>query len=416
MVSPDSPNASADAAGPASPDGQRRPLQREPKLHTAKRSENGGGVPSAGLHKSIALPLALALICLIVYASLYPFTEWRDQGISPFRFLTAPLPKYWTGFDVAINVAGYAPLGFLLTLAGLRRSGLGWTVTLAVLGAGMLSLCMETLQSYLPARVPSNVDLILNTLGGWVGGCAAWMLEKMGVVERWSRFRARWFAVDARGALALLVLWPVALLFPAPVPLGLGQVFERLESALAEALADTPFLSWLPVRDIELQPLVPGAELICVALGALIPCLLGYCVVRTVWQRAVFAILMVSLGMAVSALSAALSYGPEHAWAWLDLPVRAGLGLAATVAVLLLPVRRRGAAAFALLALTIHLGLLNQAPASAYFAQTLQTWEQGRFIRFHGVVQWLGWIWPYAALLYLLARLAGREQSRAPES
>ena len=416
MVSPDSPNASADAARPASPDGQRRPLQREPKLHTAKRSENGGGVPSAGLHKSIALPLALALICLIVYASLYPFTEWRDQGISPFRFLTAPLPKYWTGFDVAINVAGYAPLGFLLTLAGLRRSGLGWTVTLAVLGAGMLSLCMETLQSYLPARVPSNVDLILNTLGGWVGGCAAWMLEKMGVVERWSRFRARWFAVDARGALALLVLWPVALLFPAPVPLGLGQVFERLESALAEALADTPFLSWLPVRDIELQPLVPGAELICVALGALIPCLLGYCVVRTVWQRAVFAILMVSLGMAVSALSAALSYGPEHAWAWLDLPVRAGLGLAATVAVLLLPVRRRGAAAFALLALTIHLGLLNQAPASAYFAQTLQTWEQGRFIRFHGVVQWLGWIWPYAALLYLLARLAGREQSRAPES
>ena len=30
-------------------------------------------------------------------------------------------PKYWTGFDVAANVAGYVPLGFLLALSFLRR-------------------------------------------------------------------------------------------------------------------------------------------------------------------------------------------------------------------------------------------------------------------------------------------------------
>jgi len=192
------------------------------------------------------------------------------------------------------------------------------------------------------------------------------------------------------------------------VPMGLGQVFERLEIALAEALEGTPFLVWLPVREIELQPLVPLAELVCVALGALIPLLLGYGVVRTLWRRAVFALVMLAAGIVVSALSAALSYGPQHAWAWLDLPVRAGLMLAAALALVLLPLGRRGAAAFALLALAIQLSLLNQAPASAYFAQTLQTWEQGRFIRFHGLVQWLGWLWPYAALLYLLDRLSGR--------
>lgn len=275
---------------------------------------------------------------------------------------------------------------------------------------------METLQSYLPSRVPSNVDLALNTLGAWLGACIAWLLEKMGVIGHWSRFRARWLALDARGAMVLLALWPVALLFPASVPMGLGQVLERFETALAEALADTPFLDWLPVRDIELQPLVPGAELICVALGALIPCLLGYCVIRTAWQRATFSLVMLSTGIAVSALSAALSYGPSHAWAWLDLPVRSGLALAAGLALLMLPLRRRGAAAFALLALAIHLSLLNQAPASAYFAQTLQTWEQGRFIRFHGLAQWLGWLWPYAALGYVLARLSGREQTQASES
>ena len=399
------PNLRADAGEPALPDGLRRPLQAEKARHAAQRSENDRGVPSA------SWPLSLALVCLIIYASLYPFADWRNQGISPLVFLTAPLPKYWTGFDVAINMAGYAPLGFLLTLAGLRSGHIKWAMLLAVCAAALLSLSMETLQSYLPSRIPSNVDLALNTVGALVGAYAAWVLEKLGALGRWSRVRERWLAPDSRGAMTLLLLWPVALLFPAAVPMGLGQVFERLETSLTEALAGTPFLVWLPVRDIELQPLVPLAELLCVALGALIPLLLGYSVVRTLWQRAVFALVMLAMGMAVSALSSALSYGPQHAWAWLDAPVQAGISLAAILALVLLPLGRRGASALALLALAIQLSVLNQAPASAYFAQTLQTWEQGRFIRFHGLVQWLGWLWPYAALLYLLARLSGRDNA-----
>ena len=62
------------------------------------------------------------------------------------------------------------------------------------------------------------------------------------------------------------------------MPLGLGQVLERVEAALGEALSDTPFLEWLPMRTVELQPLLPGAELLCVLLGALIPVLLAYSV------------------------------------------------------------------------------------------------------------------------------------------
>jgi hypothetical protein len=62
-----------------------------------------------------------------------------------------------------------------------------------------------------------------------------------------------------------------------------------------------------------------------------------------------------------------------------------------------------------LLVLVIHLSVLNQAPASAYFTLTLQAWEQGRFIRFHGLAQWLGWLWPYAVLVYVLLRISRRE-------
>ena len=54
--------------------------------------------------------------------------------------------------------------------------------------------------------------------------------------------------------------------------------------------------------------------------------------------------------------------------------------------------------------------LLNSAAPGAYFAQTLQTWEQGRFIRFFGIGQWLGWLWPYAALVYVLVRAVRRER------
>ena len=64
-----------------------------------------------------------------------------------------------------------------------------------------------------------------------------------------------------------------------------------------------------------------------------------------------------------------------------------------------------------LLASAVNLSLLNQAPTSAYFAQTLQTWEQGRFIRFHGIVQWLGWLWPYVTLVYVVLRFSRRGQA-----
>ncbi|MEI7537158.1 MAG: VanZ family protein [Comamonadaceae bacterium] len=361
------------------------------------------------MKKTAAWPLALIYIGLILYASLYPFSDWRYQGIVPWTFLSSPLPKYWTGFDVAINVIGYVPLGFLLVLSALRVGRDRFAVASATLLAGFLSFSMESLQSYLPARVPSNVDLALNLLGAWLGALLAWVMERLGGIDRWSRFRSRWFVADARGALVLLAMWPLALLFPAAVPFGLGQVQERLEAALADALLDTPFLNWLPVRDIELQPLVPGAELLCVVLGLLIPCLLGYCIIRSAVRRSLFMLLVFGFGVAATALSAALSYGPEHAWAWLSLPVKAGIGMALFFVSVLLWVPRRASIALMLLALGLYLSLLNQAPASPYFAQTLSTWEQGRFIRFHGLAQWLGWLWPYAALLYALTQVAGRE-------
>jgi hypothetical protein len=75
------------------------------------------------------------------------------------------------------------------------------------------------------------------------------------------------------------------------------------------------------------------------------------------------------------------------------------------VLALLLWVPTRAAATLALLALVVNLSLVNQDSVSPYFEQTLFLWEQGRFIRFHGVAQWVGWLWPFAALAFVLTRL-----------
>jgi VanZ family protein len=364
------------------------------------------------VHRTSAWPLALIYTALIVFASLFPFDGWRAQGIDPLVFLQAPLPPpYWTGFDVTTNIVGYAPLGFLLVLAMLRS---GWErspVLLATLAGGLLSLLMEFAQIYLPRRVPSNLDLVLNAAGTLAGALSAALLERVGAIDRWSDFRGRWFVADASGAMVLLALWPLALLFPAAVPFGLGQVLERLEAALIELLADTPFLDWLPLRESELSPLSLSGELLCVVLGLLIPCLLGYCVIRQMGRRALFSLGVVAIGVALTALSAALSWGPVHAWEWMGLPARVGVWGALALALLLMGLPRRACAAVLLLALAWHLALLNQAPTSAYFAQTLQIWEQGRFIRFYGLGQWLGWLWPYVTLLYVVLRLSKREGS-----
>jgi hypothetical protein len=138
--------------------------------------------------------------------------------------------------------------------------------------------------------------------------------------------------------------------------------------------------------------------------------LLGYSIIGRGRKRGIFALGILAIGCGVSALSAALSYGPGHAWAWLSLPVQVGLVAATVLTLTMVRVPRNVCIGVLLLALMVHAAVLNQAPTSAYFAQTLQTWEQGRFIRFNGLAQWLGWLWPYAVVWVTLRQLAVRDR------
>lgn len=356
--------------------------------------------------RSSAWPLALLFAGVVVYASLYPFTGWRVQGVSPLAFLWAPLPQYWTGFDVASNLLGYAPLGFLLSLAMLRSGWGRWSWWLAFGVPALLSLGVETLQNYLPMRVPSNVDFVLNSAGAALGAACAWSMERLGVLRHWSQFRANWFEPSAHGSLVLLALWPFALLYPLSVPFGLGQVWDRLEAGLVLLLEETPFLTWVPVRLEVPDPLSPLAEAFCISLCLLSPLLMGFAEMRSVLRRALFLLMFFLAAAGAAGLSAALTYGPSHAWAWVNPQATMGLVMAALLGLALLGLPRRLCNVVMLLTLAVSLTLLNLAPDSPYFAQSLEVWEQGRFIRFHGISQWLGWLWPFAALIFGLRVVA----------
>ena len=362
--------------------------------------------------RSTALPLAVVYALLVVYASLYPFGEWRwPAGASWADLLRLPWPPWRDRFDDVTNFLGYVPLGALLAL-GWARTGLAPAV--GAMGALCLPACLsyslEFTQYFIPGRVPSGRDWALNASGAALGVVLALGLRWLGWVDRWRLWRLRWFEPQASPGLVLLLMWPVALLFPAPLPLGLGQMFDQLGAWIPELLAGTPWAGAAtpPVvqRGVLRQTLSPWVEGTAVGAGLLAPCLLAFTSLRLGWRRLLVPAFALCLALATTALSTALNFGPAHAWAWVTPAVVPGLVAGFVLSVAAAMLKPRLSAALGLVALATVVSLGASAPADPYFAASLQLWEQGQFIRFHGMSQWVGWAWPYAAMGWLLSRLA----------
>ncbi|MFM8339256.1 MAG: VanZ family protein, partial [Fluviibacter sp.] len=102
---------------------------------------------------------------IIVYASLYANHPWRDNGLGLFDFMSGGWPRYRTWQDAWFNILAYLPLGFLLTLSPTHRPS-PWARVAIPLALGFaLSASMEALQTFIPGRVSSSLDLFFNTLG-----------------------------------------------------------------------------------------------------------------------------------------------------------------------------------------------------------------------------------------------------------
>ena len=361
--------------------------------------------PAVPLRASVFARVALLVyLCLIIYASWYPFTGWRISGLPPLAFVTARLPHYWTGFDVMTNVVGYAPLGVLGVFA-LYPVLRGWVPVLLTACAGvLLSGAMEVVQTYLPSRVSSNLDLLANSAGVILGAVCAPALTRYFMEDsRFLQLRQRWFTHEASRGLLVLGLWPLAQIYPQAYLFGHGQFLPLVSNWLTRILT-------IPV---DLGALLRGAsdltveqywlsEAIITASGLSGALLTLSCVLRSRAPRAALLVLLCLLTLAVKSLGSALLYGPDNAFGWLTPGARGGLLLGALMLSGLVIAPRVAQRRVAVLMLAICLVTLNVAPANPYFIATMQDWTQGRFLTFNGAAQFLSLLWPFLALWFLM--------------
>jgi VanZ family protein len=348
-------------------------------------------------HRSspLALYLAIAYTALTVYASLHPLSGWRDTGAPALDFLSAAWPRYYTGFDLAVNILAYVPLGFLLVPALAVRLGLAAAALLAVLAGAGLSLGLETLQNYLPSRVPSNIDLACNTLGAMIGA-AAGMNWGRDLVDggRLHRLRLR-LVVHGHAAdfgLVLLGLWLLAQLNPELLLFGTGDL---------RGLLELQALPYSAQRFAVIEAGVAGA-------GTLVTGLIVWSLLRKP-DRWLLAALLLS-PLAIKALASALLVNAAQFVHWLTPGNAAGLaaGTAALMAATFLPLlAQRVLAALALLFTTV---LVNLAPENPYLTAQLAVWQQGHFLNFNGLTKLVSSLWPFAALPYLMLPRPRQEQ------
>lgn len=342
----------------------------------------------------LPLYLALAYTVLIVYASLYPFANWRDLGISPLAFLDAAWPRYWTVFDLAVNIIAYVPLGFLVTLT-LRRVPGRWSAALAALLLGSaLSLAMESLQTWLPARVPSNIDLACNVSGTAVGALVAFWNGKR-IYRRIGQIQREVLAPTAHAELGLVLLgmWLLTQLSPETLLFGAGD--------LRNVLGLTPAVPYAAQSFFVLETAVIACNTIMIGLFA-----------RNLFADQASPHLVLAtfflLALAIRTLAAAVLIAPRNAFAWLTPGAELGLliGGALLALALLLPASIRVVLAGAVL--MAGTALVNLTPANPYSAAAMAAWRQGHFLNFNGLTRWVASLWPFLALPYLT--IVGRRQ------
>ncbi len=333
---------------------------------------------------------------LTVYATLYPMEGWRDPGISPFAYLSAPLPRYITRFDVWVNLLGYAPYGFL-AVAALHPRVRGAPAFLLATASGLaLALLLEALQTYLPTRFASNLDAFCNLLGVSAGALLGLRYAPRLLLEGpVSRVRHSAFLAgnDIDAGLVLIGLWLFLQLHPGGLLFGVGDLRELLGAREGRVYRAEFFIA--------IEAVTAAANFTAVALLLSALSAPGAAV-----RGAVAALLLAAIAVKTAAFAIVLR--AEGVLAWVTPGAQIGLlagGALALLAVGLPRFARLPAAAMLIMAATV---LVNLAPPNPYVSASVKVWQHGHFLNFNGLTRLLSAVWPFAALGYLMMLAARR--------
>jgi len=333
----------------------------------------------------------------IVYASLSPFSGWQEQGLEFAAVLASPLGQTYSWFDAVTNFLAYLPFGLLFGLTLRARLSTAWSVLLVTLAGLALSALMEYTQMYLPSRISSNLDLLMNGFGTLSGALLA-----VSIVPRaWFFYLMHWrFQLFQRGqgvdfGLALLLLWMFAQINPS-LPM-LGNVFIT-------EMARQPFVP---------PPIEPFSwlESVVVALNLLMLGTLMLTLLRS-RRHAVGALLLVLFLIALMKFVAAAVL--LKSWAlllWLNgeamLGIFIGVLLMAIIGWLARPYLIRVAAGVACGYLVLAQGVLDSGAPST--AMRLYQWHFGHLLNYNGLSQTVMLAFPLLLLAYLWRGAMRRE-------
>ncbi len=271
--------------------------------------------------------LILAIWVLIVLGSLYPLSGWR-QPVQPWAdWLFAEWPRWLRVGEWLVNVLLYAIPAFLLVQwlsLGQRRLG---PVVLALSMGILASLALESVQSWLPDRVPSNADLLANGLGACLGAVLAYLVPVP---------PARLWPLDRLIALVLLLAWPLSQWVSASALSGLTG------SLLPSAAGLSEFMIWLRRFGIEGLPVAhPGVQ------GLTVLTVGGSVLVLARWVFDSRRAALLPAGLLLTG-----GWVIAHGWVWSDPDASHWIGAGLGFLIFLLTPRRGCAAVLLLLLLT----------------------------------------------------------------
>jgi VanZ family protein len=350
---------------------------------------------------TLARYLFVAYLLLVVYASLHPFSGWRDRGLPAFAFVVAPFTKPIQTFDVVVNVLGYIPLGFLAVLATYPRLRGGSGFAFAVLCSVLASFVLESLQVYLPTRSASNLDILANAAGGTLGAIAALVTTRplMDAGEL-QRLREELFLPGGRVdlGLVLLGLWLFSQLSPETLLFGTGDLRDLFKAPSGKLYPAEVFLR-------------VDAGVACA--NGLAAGLLAACLVKSNQPTRAVVLLLIATALAAHGFAFGLLVNPQDALTWVT--PGALYGVAVAVALLMVAAALPRAAQLPLigLALLAATAIVNLAPPNPYSTATFSLWQQGQYLNFNGLTRLVAIVWPFAAMLYLVLLAADRGETEA---
>ena len=250
------------------------------------------------------------------------------------------------------------------------------------------------------------MDFVLNVAGSLAGVGVCALINRFGWIEGWRRYREYWLVPDSVWLMVSLFMWPFALLFPSGAPFVTGQMLSRMHQRVDDYLP-MGFIQHL--SDAMLQPLTSSwresISFFSTLSGLLIPCLLSNSIVVKSEKRQKALVLLMVIAVGVSVLSSTLTFGWQHMVSWVNTKVMVSLLMAWILAYGVAMLGTRVNQLVLLMVLILHVLLANAIEQDVYLAQTLQTWEQGRYVRFNGLAQWVGWLWPYWVTILVVIHL-----------